>query len=150
VHGVSEFDLQRRDEARRALESFAPQLHFRMLGDMPLSAIEDAVRKLPRDSLVLLVSMVRDAEGRALVGRDYAERLRKISPVPIYGTFASHMERGTMGGAITDYRAIGRTTSALVAQALSGTLPPRPVATETPDTPLVVNWRALEHWDIPA
>jgi signal transduction histidine kinase len=145
VHGTADFDLRRAAEARRSLEALAPRLRYRMLS-APLKDLEDAVRALPSTSAVLLVSMVRDAEGRALVGRDYAERFARVSAVPVYGTFASHMERGTLGGAITDYTAIGRATAAIVARTLAGELPPQAAPV---DTPLRVNWRAVERWRIP-
>lgn len=149
IHGVSEYDLRRRDEAQQALAGLTPRLRHRALGGVPLPVIEEAVRKLPGHSLVLLTSMVRDAEGRSLVGRDYANRLSRASPVPIYGTFPSHMEQGTMGGAITDFTSVGRAASAVVSRVLAGDLPSSPVAAETPDAPLVVNWRAIVRWHIP-
>ena len=131
VHGVAEWDLRRREEARRSLERHAPRLRYRMLGGVPLPEIENAVRNLPSQSFVLFVSMVRDAESRSLVGQDYAGRLAAVSPVPIYGTFVSHMERGTLGGAVTDSVALGRAASTVVAQILSGTPPSDTIAVET-------------------
>src|SRR5262249_42877040 len=89
-----------------------------------------------------------DAEGRSLVGRDYANRLALVSPAPVYGTFASHMERGTMGGAIMDFTDVGRTAAVVVSRVLAGKPPSRPIAVETPDVPLRVNWRALQRWRI--
>jgi signal transduction histidine kinase/ABC-type uncharacterized transport system substrate-binding protein len=146
VHGIADFDQRRAGEARRSIEALAPRLRYRMLGGLALKDMEDVVRALPSDSLVLLVSMVRDAEGRSLVGRDYAERFARASAVPVYGTFASHMERGTLGGAITDYEVIGRTTASIVSRALSGYHPSEVVRV---DTSLRVNWQAVERWQIP-
>ena len=72
VSGVSDFDLRRSGEARQAVAGFAPQLGYRMLSGIPLAQIEDEVRRLPATSAVLIVSMVRDAEGKSYVGRDVA------------------------------------------------------------------------------
>ena len=149
VHGVADYDLRRREEVRRSLSRLAPRLRYRMLGGVPLSEIENAVRNLPSQSFVLLVSMVRDAGGRSLVGQDYAGRLAAVSPVPIYGTFSSHMAPGILGGAITDFAAVGQITSAVVSQVLLGNVPPGTIAIEIPETPLRVNWRAIEKWGIP-
>ena len=133
VHGVADFDRRRREDVRRSLERLAPRLRYRMLSGVPLPDIENAVRNLPAQSFVLFVSMVRDAEGRSLVGQDYAGRLAAVSPVPIYGTFGSHMARGTLGGAITDFEVVGRLASAVVSQVLSGKLPSGTIAVETPE-----------------
>jgi two-component system, LuxR family, sensor kinase FixL len=149
VHGSAEYDLRRREDARRSLERVAPRLRYRMVGAVPLPEIENAVRNLPSQSFVLFLSMVRDAEGRSLVGQDYAGRLAEVSPVPIYGTFRSHVERGTLGGAITDWTVIGRATSGVVSQVLSGAPPAGTIAVETPEPPLQVNWRAIDKWRIP-
>jgi two-component system, LuxR family, sensor kinase FixL len=149
VHGVADYDLRRLEEARRSLERHAPRLRYRMVGGVPLPEIENAVRNLPSQSFVLFLSMVRDAEGRSLVGQDYAGRFAEVSPVPIYGTFGSHVARGTLGGAITDAAAIGQVTSAVVSQVLSGNPPSGMIAVEMPEPPLQVNWRAIEKWRIP-
>lgn len=149
VHGVSDYDRRRGEEARRAADGFGPQLAVRVLTGVPLAAIEEAVQELPADAFVLLVSMVRDAEGKALVGQDYAARLSAVSPVPIYGTFGSHVERGTLGGAITDFGRIGRVAGMVVAATLAGQAAPGAVVAELPETPLRLNWRSLEKWRIP-
>jgi PAS domain S-box-containing protein len=149
VHGVADYDRRRGGEARRAAEGFAPRLAARVLSGVPLAGVEDEVRRLPAGAFVLLVSMVRDAEGKALVGQDYAERLAAVSPVPIYGTFGSHVERGTLGGAITDFGEIGRAAAAVVAAALRGQRAASSAALELPETPLRVNGRSLMKWEIP-
>jgi two-component system sensor kinase FixL len=92
---------------------------------------------------------VRDAEGRPLAGRHYAGRLATVSPVPVYGTFASHLASGSLGGAINDFTEIGRAAATAVAQVLSGNAQPGPLVVEPPPAPLRVNWRALEQWRIP-
>ncbi len=149
VHGVAEFDRRRGAEARRAAEALAPRLAARVLTGVPLAAIEDEVRRLPAAAFVLLVSMVRDAEGKALVGQDYAARLAALSPVPVYGTFGSHVAHGTLGGAITDFHGIGRAAAAVVEATLAGTPAAGSIAVEVPETPLRVNWRSLEKWNVP-
>ena len=148
VHGVADYDRRRGEEARHAAEGFAPRLAVRMMSGAPLARFEEEVRRLPAEAFVLLVSMVRDAEGKALVGQDYAARLSTVSPVPIYGTFGSHLERGTLGGAITDFAEIGDVTAAVVNATLLGQ-PAAAIAADQPETPLRVNWRALEKWSIP-
>jgi len=149
VHGVADYDLRRRDEARRALFEFEPKLNYRTIGGLPLSAIESEVRRLESTSAVLLVSMVRDAQGKPYVGRDVAARLAAASPVPVFGTFESHLERGTLGGAMTDFTATGRTAATLVARAFAGALDPDTRPVEAVEAPLRVNWRALQRWHIP-
>ena len=149
VHGVADYDLRRRDEARRALFEFEPKLNYRMIGGLPLPAIESEVRRLESTSAILLVSMVRDAQGKPSVGRDVAARLAAVSPVPVFGTFESHLERGTLGGAMTDFTATGRTAATLVARVFAGALDPDTPPVEAVKAPLRVNWRALQRWHIP-
>jgi PAS domain S-box-containing protein len=149
VHGVGDYDV-RRAKARLSVERHEPPLRVRLLGSKPLAAIEDEVRSLPRDSAVLFVSMVRDAEGRSFVATDYVRRLSAASPVPVYGLTANHLQNGALGGAITDFAAIGRATSAVVSRALSGEDLPEPKAADQPVTPLRVNLRSAAKWGIPA
>ncbi len=149
VHGVADFDLRRRDEALRVLKKLEPKLEYRTISGVPLAAIEDEVRHLPPTSSILLGSMVRDAEGKSYVGRDVAARLADVSPVPIYGTFESHLERGTLGGAMPDFAAIGRATAAIVTKVFAGDSAPGVRNVEAPAAPLRVNWQALQRWHIP-
>jgi len=148
VHGVSDYDLRRRDEAQRVLTSLEPAVEHRMLGAIPLAEIEAEVRGLPSSSAVLLLSMVRDAEGKSYVGRDVAARLSAISPVPLFGTFESHLEYGTLGGAITDYTAIGRRTATALNDVLAGNVVSGVLATPPETTSLRVTWRGLQKWNI--
>ena len=149
VHGTSDFDLRRRSEALRAASGFAPRLSYRELGGVPLPAIEDEVRRLPPTSAVLVVSFVRDVEGKTFVGGDVSGRLAEISPVPVFATFESHLERGALGGAITDFTAIGRATATVVSKILAGGLAPGVHGIDAVASPLRVNWRALQKWRIP-
>jgi PAS domain S-box-containing protein len=149
VHGLAEFDRQRRDDARRALEAFQPAVKYRMLSGIPLAQMEAEVRRLPPESMVLVLSMVQDAEGRALAGADYAARLSEASSVPVYSTFPSHIRRGALGGAVVDWIAIGRATASVTLQLLDGKAPAHPIAVDAIEVPVTVNWRALRKWQIP-
>ncbi len=148
VSGVAEYDLRRRDEARNAIASFTPALEFTALSGISMKSIEEAVRGLPPDSAVLMTSMVRDAEARSYVGKDVVARLVAVSPVPVFGTFESHLEAGALGAAITSNSDLGRLAAAEVTRALAK----KPFETRLPEqasAPLHVNWRALQHWKLP-
>jgi signal transduction histidine kinase len=147
VHGLADFDHRRRDDAMRTIESFGARLRYRGLSGVALADMETEVAALPVDSIVLLVSMVRDTEGRSLAGREYAERLARVSSTPVYSTFITHVERGTLGGAMTDSEKVGQAAGAEVSRLLSGGAARGTAAVAA--APLVVNWQALKKWRIP-
>lgn len=149
VHGTSDYDRARLDEARQALERFAPRLRYRTLGQLSLSAIEEEVRRLPRASMVLQVSLVQNAEGKPIDGRELAGRLAAISAVPVYAVYESYLYMGALGGSMFDYTALGRAAAAMVQGTLARVDASAIRAADPHVSNLLVNWQALKKWRIP-
>lgn len=148
VHGSSAYDRARLDEALQAIGRFGPQLKFRALGQLPLAAIEDEVRRLPPTSIVLQTSLVQNAEGRPVDGVDFARRLAEISPVPVYGIFESYLRAGALGGSMWDQEKLGRATAAVVRKILAGQTATAMPADTSDLSVKLVSWRGLQRWQI--
>jgi ABC-type uncharacterized transport system substrate-binding protein len=144
VHGTSAYDRARLEEAIQALAQFAPRLRYRTLGQLPLSEIEAEVRRLPHTSMVLQVSLVQNAEGKPVDGRDFAGRMAAISPVPVFAIFEAYLYKGALGGRMFDYTALGRATAPIVQQLLAGDDASAVHAGDLAVSSLLINWQALQ------
>jgi ABC-type uncharacterized transport system substrate-binding protein len=107
VFGTTELDRQVGQEALAALAKY-PELNVRPMDTVPYAEIMEQVRHLPAESMVLYVNMQRDVSGQTRLPPQVAEELCATSSVPVYGFVAHQLERGLLGGAMTDYEAHGR------------------------------------------
>jgi signal transduction histidine kinase len=130
----------------------APHHEFaaRSLVGLPRETLLDEVRKLPRDTIVLLLSVLRDGAGRDFVPADMAEEIASASGAPVYGPYDTYLGRGAVGGHSDTFEAIGVQTGDVVTQILGGedpkTIAPRMSTTQA----FRVDARQLKRWDLAA
>ena len=89
----------------------------------PFADLEKQLKKLPPDSLVLILSYVTDSNGR-IFGRNESTRLiSKASPVPIYSMHETRLGSGIIGGLLLEGREHGRQAGELALRILAGESP---------------------------
>ena len=149
VAGSSGADQDGLAQVTKVLEGYADRLRVRVVSRRSLVQTIEEVRGVPRGQIVLLVTMIRDSEGHALSTREVARQLSAVSQAPIYGLSGTIMDTGAVGGALIDFAAVGRKAAEVALKVLGGAR----VAVGSPETkartPLVVDWRALQHWKLP-
>jgi hypothetical protein len=59
------------------------------------------------------------------------------------------LEQRAVGGALIDFGAVGRKAAEVALKVLGGARVPVGSPETKLQTPLVVDWRALEHWKLP-
>ncbi len=136
------------DEARKVLGTFSARVGTRWLDKLPLSAVLEEVARLPLDSVVLYIPMLRDGAGNSVSPFQVARQLADASKVPIYALSGPQIEQGIIGGALLDFSQIGQKAAALVFRVLAGETPPTLSAPDPATNPLVVNWQALRKWRV--
>lgn len=147
VAGTSEFDRYWAEKARQVAEAYSGQIPNRTLTGSAEELVE-ATRSLARNTIVLYISVYRDAAGHDVIPVDLAAYLAATSNAPVYGTRSNWIDRGVLGGAVFEHATHGRTTGQLALAALKGSTG-SPSQAERLPSPLVVNWRALQKWGIP-
>jgi PAS domain S-box-containing protein len=148
VSGTGEEEAAWNKEARKFLEGFITRLRTRWLDELPLQTVLDEVARLPPDSVVLYIPMLRDGAGQSVSPFEVARQLAEASRVPVYGLSRPQLEQGIVGGALLDFSEIGRRTAALALRALAGEKLP-PLSRPDPNlNPVLVNWQALKKWHV--
>jgi len=88
------------NEARKVLEHFGTRVRTRWLDKLPLGSMLDKVARLPLDSVVLYIPMLRDGAGESVSPFEVARQLAEASRVPVYGLSRPQLEQGIIGGAL--------------------------------------------------
>jgi PAS domain S-box-containing protein len=136
------------DEAHKVLERFAARVRTRWLDKLPLEAVLGEVAKLPPDSVVLYIPMLREGTGKSVSPFEVARQLAQSSRVPVYGLSEPQLEEGIIGGALLDFSKIGQLTAELAFRVLAGDRPPLLSPPDLATNPLLINWRALRKWHV--
>ena len=136
------------NEARKVLERFATRVRTRWLDKLPLPAVLEEVARLPLDSVVLYIPMLRDGGGQSVSPFEVARQVAEASRVPVYGLTLPQLEQGLVGGAMLDFSKIGSKTAALAFRVLAGEKLPALTPPDPANNPLLINWQALKKWHV--
>jgi signal transduction histidine kinase len=108
-------------EAREATQQRG--LDYEPFIDLPLAELIARLRALPADAAVVYVGYWKDETGRAHVPAEILETFCRASPAPVFGIADTYLGRGVVGGACTDFRALGRAIGGLVVESRGKPLP---------------------------
>jgi PAS domain S-box-containing protein len=98
------------------LPDFPPHLQVGFLEDLSLKDLLRALRELPADSLVLLLTFNRDRDGLNIPYDESIRLIRAVSPAPVYGCWSFFLGGGIVGGKLVDSRNHGQTAASLAAR----------------------------------
>ena len=144
VSGTSGFDQRWAEETRKIMERFHSKFRTRWTTDKPLAETLDEVSRLPRDSAVFFVSMLRDGTGHSVSSVDAVRDLARVSKAPVYGVSSQFLDAGAVGGAMFDFGENGRRTAELVLKTLRGQWVPYGAPETESRNPVLINWEALK------
>jgi PAS domain S-box-containing protein len=149
VSGASALDVSVLGEAMPVLDGYKDRLALRIVARRPLQEVIEDVRRLPKDDIVLFISMLRDGDGRAFSNPEVAQALSHASGAPIYGLTDTLVSTGVVGGALIDFPSVAQRTAVLALKTLRRARVPFGSAGTDVRDPLIVDWRALQRWHLP-
>jgi len=125
-----------------------PRLQTVVLTNRSVPELIEAVRRLPRDSIVFYVSVYRDTTGQVFVPREVLKQLSQISGAPIYSVVDTYLGYGIVGGVISSWETQGRRAAQSALRVLAGEKPEAIPIEPSPPTEPMVDWRELQRWGI--
>jgi signal transduction histidine kinase len=147
IGGISPADqaaLGRIAEAARAVAG----VDFEFWTNRPVADIYQAAKALSPGTVILLSTMQRDVTGEPFYTSQIAHTLAPAAGVPVYVLGAGLVGGGAVGGDVINPGDLGHEAGKRAAQLLAGTPVDRlAVEVRSNGTPMV-DWRALERWDI--
>ncbi|WP_224366925.1 ATP-binding protein [Hyalangium versicolor] len=149
VLGSSQRELEAWSYVEQEVRSGAPGLDIIPLNRLTLEELQERVRTLPEDTVVLLVGFMQDAKGQSLISRDVLRLLHARGSPPLFSVHKTMLGEGIVGGVLLDYERAGqdvaRRTLRLLQGELASSLPPGPL-----DANLIAfDDRELKRWHVP-
>jgi signal transduction histidine kinase len=118
----------------------------RYLSDLSLNGFQEAVGNLPTGTVVLMLSIFEDADGKKFVPRNATAAIAPRSTAPIFSVYDSYVGTGVVGGWMDTFQGVGRQLALLIERKLAGEkgLPQISFSEALP----VVDWRAITRFGI--
>jgi signal transduction histidine kinase len=135
------------ENTRSALASVEQRVRMSYLTETSVPALIEAVRAVPRDSVLLFVRHSQDDPGDELTPSDVASLVTKAAPAPVYGIADSYIGFGVVGGIVTESHAVGARVANIARQILDGTRPETIPLEQLPLAP-VFDARQLRRWGL--
>lgn len=131
------------------IPAYGKRLSFQFFENQSFEELLRAVKRLPEDTIVLLLTFNRDRTGKAISYDQLVQGVGKASAAPVYGVWDFFLGRGIVGGMITRGFDQGNIAARLAARVLRGETPARiPIVRDTPNRPMF-DYRAMQRFDLP-
>jgi signal transduction histidine kinase len=148
VGGTAPLDKRFLAEVRTGLSGAPGRLEITYETDLSLEAVGAKLAALPDRTIVLMVSFLRDAAGRARSTPEAVERLAEMSRVPMYGLSRPLLGHGIVGGRLIDFEMQGVKAGELSLRVLRGEkLGPADIVARDANV-YVFDWRQLRRWGL--
>lgn len=137
-------------ENRHLLEKIIPRYHgvqFDFFEDLTFNELLTKVRRLRKDSIILLMTFNRDKAGRAISYKELLRSVTRVSPVPSYGVWDFFLGHGIVGGDILRGYDQGYLAATVATRILKGEKD-IPVIKDSPKR-LMFDYKQLKHFGIP-
>jgi signal transduction histidine kinase len=146
VVGASETDRRWQQRARDQLGDHTAAIETTFLVGMERTPLLDAVSKMPRDTIILVLTYFEDGAGRRFIPRDIIEEIARAASAPVYGPFYTTMGYGVLGGHMDSFEGIGEAAADLAIQILDGRDPASLPSQSKVEHRFVVDARQLQRW----
>jgi PAS domain S-box-containing protein len=148
IAGSGATDRRWHSVARAVVEGRARKFETTYLFGLPYDRLVKELSQVPRDAIVILLTVFADSEGKTFIPAEVAAALAPISPAPVYAPYDTFLGNGTVGGFVETFESVGTAAADLVLEILAGkdpaTIPPR----TNPEQAYRVDARAMQRWDL--
>ena len=149
VGGQTEFDKDWLRRARKALTPYESKLEVLYWDNYALPEILENLKGLQADTIVLFLSMVRDATGRNYQTPIVAKQVAEASRAPVYGALETTFGQGIIGGVMASFESHGTLAGETTARLLAGERA-ESIPLQTSSSVALIDWRQLQRWRLDA
>ncbi len=144
IGGSTSTEVLLLDQVHEQIDSFSNRLQINYLTNVGLPEIRKRVATLGPESIVLFVTLGRDADGRPLISADAISKVAADSGTPVYAVIDTHVGSGAIGGFITRVADMGTQAGEMGLRIMAGEHPKDAVASSG----YVFDGRQLRRWKI--
>ena len=148
ITGTSEVDRDLEAAAAEDLRRYGKRVALTYLTGLPMAQKLEAVARLPKDSVVLFVSLLRDGAGRLFTNPEAVSLIARASNVPVYSWSETHLGHGIVGGRLASFEAQGTRAADLALRILRGEQPKNVPIVDGEGAAYIFDIRQLRRWGI--
>lgn len=100
IHDFTESGIAMNKDVSSTVKSIDASLNCIALPPMAVDDIIASVKELPSDSIVLITTYYRDAQGLIVENSEFASLISKYSNVPVFSLYDFYLGYGVIGGAV--------------------------------------------------
>ena len=148
VNGASSTDLAFEEGFRQAFEPYTKKFDFIYLTRLPFADIEEKVKNLPEQSVILFYLLTQDGNGKAFVPRQAVSILAREANAPVYGILDSYFGDGIVGGKMFSVEMVGLRAGEMALRILRGEKPSNIPMSSQGTTINKFDWRQFKRFGI--
>jgi signal transduction histidine kinase len=148
VTGTSEMDRDLEVAAVEDLSRYQTRVTLTYLTGLPMAKLLDAVARLPKNHIVLFVSLLRDGAGHLSTNPEAVSLIARASNVPVYSWSETHLGHGIVGGRLASFEAQGTRAAELGLRILRGEQPKNLPIVDGDGAAYIFDVRQLRRWGI--
>jgi signal transduction histidine kinase len=146
VTGTNRLERFWAEQIQRDLAPLADRVRLLQLPDLSLEGVRKRVAALPPDSAIFYYMFAVGADGVLYENEQALPTIRESTNAPIFGSFASQLGHGIVGGGLIDMARFGTESAPMAMRMLAGESGGH---THLATQPPAFDWRELQRWDIP-
>ena len=150
ISGTSATDQNLQAAAAHDLARYRERVEITYLAGWPIARLLDEVATLPKDTVVLFVSLLRDQAGRLFTDPEAVSLITRASSVPVYGWSETHLGHGIVGGRLASFESQGTRAAELAMRVLGGERPGALPVVDGSATAYMFDERQLRRWGLSA
>jgi signal transduction histidine kinase/ABC-type uncharacterized transport system substrate-binding protein len=150
ISGTSATDQNLQAAAAHDLARYRDRVEITYLAGWPIARLLDEVATLPKDTVVLFVSLLRDQAGRLFTDPEAVSLITRASSVPVYGWSETHLGHGIVGGRLASFESQGTRAAELAMRVLGGERPGALPVVDGSATAYMFDERQLRRWGLSA
>jgi PAS domain S-box-containing protein len=148
VLGATSLERAWRAAFQKAAEPLAGRIKVTYYNDLSFDQMLDRAAKLPPDSYIFFMVLLRDAGGVTVKSDEALQRLHRVANAPINALFVHQLGMGIVGGRLLDGDLLGKEAADVAIRILHGeqasSIPPVLLKQAPPR----YDWRELQQWRI--
>ncbi|MBR1190373.1 ABC transporter substrate binding protein [Bradyrhizobium sp. AUGA SZCCT0160] len=148
IAGSGEADRRWQATARRVIEQRGTKFETTFLFELPYAELVAELSKVPKNSIVIVLTIFVDGDGKAFVPAQVAADLAKLSPAPVYGPYDTFIGDGAVGGFVETFESIGTAAAEMAIEIMKGADPTTLAPRTNPVQHYRVDYRAMERWNL--
>jgi len=120
VVGATPLEHIWREVFQKAAEPFANRINFTYYSDLSFDQMLQGVAKLPPNSFIFVLLLLRDASGVTHNADEALQRLHQVANAPINGIFDHQLGLGIVGGRLYQSERVGKEAADIAVRILRG------------------------------